>query len=385
MLNYNLLSDHFKKSFFSPSKKGKDKNLRATTGNSEILSPVFYSMKEKTSFIYNGLFNRSLFIPLIREGIRAGACKSWTNFRIWFTHLLMIRKLLSEIKERDLISLFNKFDILYFYWGILWSQVLPFLPPDIKAKIVVRFHGSDLYEYANYGYIPWRHKQLNRIDKAIAISETGKKYIENQYPFMKDKIILSRIGTMDYGLNPYVKSDTPRIVSCSNLVPVKRVGLIVRTLGLLKIPSTWVHFGDGPDMKMIKKLAEQLPCHIKVELKGFVPHDDLMNYFRTTSIDLFINVSSSEGVPVSVMEAMSFGIPVIATNVGGTSEIVSDKTGILIESDFSSEELAGKIEALIQRGDFSNLRTASREEWEKKSMAQNVYPGFIDQLLLMNT
>jgi glycosyltransferase involved in cell wall biosynthesis len=375
----------FEKVSVFPLETGRDKNMRNIPEKIEIGKPVFNEIKKKTELLIKGLFNTSLLHMLFKEGIRSKAWKSRTKFRIWFTHFLMIRSLLSEIKGKDLTSFFNKFDILYFYWGLRWSQILPFLPPDIKAKIVVRFHGSDLYEYTNNGYIPWRHEQLSGINRVVAISETGKRYIENHYPFLRDKVIVSRIGTKDYGLNPYMKSDILRIVSCSNLVPVKRVELIVKTLVFLKIPATWVHFGDGPEMGEIKTLIEQLPDHVKVALKGAVGHDELMNYFRTTSIDLFLNVSSSEGVPVSVMEAMSFGIPVIATNVGGTSEIVSDKTGLMIEADFSCEELAAEIEALIQRGDFSNLRSASREEWEKKSMAQNVYPGFIDQLLLMST
>ncbi|MBA4321553.1 MAG: glycosyl transferase family 1, partial [Odoribacter sp.] len=128
----------------------------------------------------------------------------------------------------------------------------------------------------------------------------------------------------------------------------------------------------------------KLPGHIKTGLMGAVGHDELMNYFKTTSIDLFINVSSSEGVPVSVMEAMSFGIPVIATDVGGTSEIVSGKTGLLINSDFSPEELSVRIEELTGRDDINNLRSAAREEWEKKSRAEKVYPEFMDQLVKMS-
>lgn len=46
--------------------------------------------------------------------------------------------------------------------------------------------------------------------------------------------------------------------------------------------------------------------------------------------DLFVNMSLSEGIPVSIMEAISFGIPIIATNVGGNAEIVNDETGVLI-------------------------------------------------------
>ena len=48
---------------------------------------------------------------------------------------------------------------------------------------------------------------------------------------------------------------------------------------------------------------------------------------------MFINLSSSEGIPVSIMEAQSFGIPVIATNVGGSGEIVVSETGVLVDEN----------------------------------------------------
>ncbi len=364
-----------------PFETGKYKNRRKIPENIEIMKPVFNEVKHKSELLTKGLINTSMFHKLLMEGLRSKVWKSGTLFRIWATHLLVIRRILKEVKQRDLINFFNQFDVLYFYWGLRWSQILPFLPPDIHAKIVVRFHGSDLYEYTNNNYIPWRHDQLSVLTRAVVISETGKKYIENHYPFLKDRITVSRIGTNDHGLNPYVKSEIIRIVSCSNLVPVKRVELIVSTIALLKLKTSWIHFGDGPFMKEIKELSESLPVHITSEMKGAIGHHELMEYFRSNSIDLFINVSSSEGVPVSVMEAMSFGIPVIATNVGGTSEIVSEKTGLLIDVNFSPEVLARSIETFIKRDDLIEIRKASREEWENKSMAEKVYPAFINQLL----
>jgi colanic acid/amylovoran biosynthesis glycosyltransferase len=376
-----FIDEAFEKVTLFPFEQGKNKNLREIPAKSDFVKPVFNKVKKKKELIIKGIFNTSMLICLVKEGIRSGAWKSVTKFRIWATHLLVIRSLMKEIKNRDLLNFFNKFDILYFYWGLRWSQILPFLPPDISAKVVVRFHGSDLYEHTNKGYIPWRVEQLNRIYKAVSISESGKKYMENQYPFLKDKILISRIGTKDYGLNKYVKSDTLRIASCSNLVPVKRVDLIVKTLAFVKVPVHWVHFGDGPEIREVKDLVSQLPENIKTELNGSVRHEDIMKYYSENPVDLFLNVSSSEGVPVSVMEAMSFGIPVIATDVGGTSEIVSEKNGLLIAADFSPEYLASNIEAISKRSDLLNLRSASRAEWEKKSKAEDLYPAFINQLL----
>jgi colanic acid/amylovoran biosynthesis glycosyltransferase len=371
----------FEKISILPLEKGRDKTLREISEKTEIMRPVFNEIKNKKELLIKGLFNTSLLFILIKEGIDSGVWRSRIKFRTWFTHLLVIRTLLSEIKHRNLISFFKQFDILYFYWGLRWSQIIPFLPEDLKARIVVRFHGSDLYEQTNHGYIPWRYRQLNRIDNAIAISDYGKKYIEHQYPFLKGRVFISRIGTQDFGLNPKLKSDAFRIISCSNLAAVKRVRLIAITLAFVKSRVEWIHFGDGPLRNEVEILISKLPDNISCKLAGAVDHEYLMNFYRTTTADLFINVSSSEGVPVSVMEAMSFGIPVIATDVGGTAEIVSGKTGLLIDKDFSPLELATKIEELINRDDFSRLRRGSREEWEKKSMADKVYPDFINHLL----
>ena len=246
----------FEKVSVFPFEEGRYKKIREISPKINVVKPVFNEVKKKTELVSKGLFNASILLKLFREGVRSKVWRSAIKFRIWSTHFLVIRSLLNEIKQRDLINFFNQFDILYFYWGLRWSQILPFLPPEIMAKIVVRFHGSDLYEHTNNWYIPWRYEQLCRIDKAIVVSETGKKYIENQYPFLKEKIIVSRIGTKDYGINTYIKSETVRIVSCSNVVPVKRVDLIAKTLAILKIPASWIHFGDGPGISAIYTLIK---------------------------------------------------------------------------------------------------------------------------------
>jgi colanic acid/amylovoran biosynthesis glycosyltransferase len=376
--------DHsFEKITILPLEKGKNKILRAVPEKAEILNPVFNEIKDKKELLFKGLFNTSLVFSLLREGMRSGVWKSLSRLRIWFTHMLMIRSMLADIRSRNYLQLFNEYDILYFYWGLRWSQIIPFLPADLKSRIIIRFHGSDLYEHTNKGYIPWRYMQLHRITRAIAISDAGKRYIENQYPFLLGKTSVSRIGTLDYGLNPFNKSKLIHIASCSNIVAVKRVELIVRTLEFVKIDVEWIHFGSGPLKSMIEKISAKLPENIKWRLAGAIDHEELMNHYRTSTIDLFINVSSSEGVPVSVMEAMSFGIPVIATNVGGTSEIVSEKTGLLIDKDFSPAELASALEKYAQRPDPEILRKAAREEWEKMSMAEKVYPEFINNLLTL--
>ena len=96
----------------------------------------------------------------------------------------------------------------------------------------------------------------------------------------------------------------------------------------IDIPIHWVHIGDGPERVNIEALISQINNpKIKVLLLGQLPNEEVLHYYETHPVDLFINVSSFEGIPVSIMEAMSRGIPVAATPVGGIPEIVNQDNG----------------------------------------------------------
>ena len=69
---------------------------------------------------------------------------------------------------------------------------------------------------------------------------------------------------------------------------------------------------------------------MRTTFMGYVPNVEIMQFMEESNVDVFINLSTSEGVPVSIMEAQSYGIPVIATNVGGTGEIIDKDNGILL-------------------------------------------------------
>lgn len=98
-------------------------------------------------------------------------------------------------------------------------------------------------------------------------------------------------------------------------------------------------------MAELKALCDQiLPDNIHCDFRGFVPNEEGLNEYQIGEYQLFLNVSSSEWVPVSIMEVMSFRILCIATDVGGTREIITDgKDGVLLRANFGSNELAGWI------------------------------------------
>ena len=106
---------------------------------------------------------------------------------------------------------------------------------------------------------------------------------------------------------------------------------------------------------------------------------DVFEYYRQHSIDVFINTSASEGTPVTIMEAISCGIPVIATAVGGSAEIVSEQNGHLLIPDPTPEQIA---EALLFIWDQpSDKRTGSLQIWEQYYDAKRNYDDFVKRLL----
>jgi glycosyltransferase involved in cell wall biosynthesis len=156
------------------------------------------------------------------------------------------------------------------------------------------------------------------------------------------------------------------------------VHLILEVIGQLPYKINWTHFGSGPLFAEIQEKAKKLPDSVEVNLKGEVDNMEIIGYYASNPVDLFINLSLSEGIPVSIMEAFSFGIPALATDVGGTREIVNEETGILIPPDIHPAEIAQKISGYYQSGETA--RASFREKayacWKTRYNASENFRKF---------
>jgi glycosyltransferase involved in cell wall biosynthesis len=164
------------------------------------------------------------------------------------------------------------------------------------------------------------------------------------------------------------------------MIALKRVELIIEILKLIKLDVEWVHFGDGILLEDIKEKAKELPDNIESVFMGRKPNGNLLSYYQSTGVDLFINLSETEGLPVSIMEAISFGIPVIATDVGGTSEIVCNQTGWLINKEFTSSLVVSIIEENKEKYRTKEFRENIREYWKGNFRASKNYTDFYHNL-----
>jgi len=325
--------------------------------------------------IFFGIFNLAPLTPFLKDLFflfkNSNNIKSSLNQ--WVLYMLTYRGIFSSKKFKSILK--SDTDIIYFYWG---KSPVGFLKKNIET--IIRIHGAEVDLPRNNNYIPLLDYRIVKKDniRYLPISTISELTIRK----LNDvNCKLSRLGTFDFGLNNKgIKSinDKLRIVSCSNMIPLKRIHIIIKAL--MKIMDTeikWVHFGDGPLNNKIELLSKNLPSNITCEFKGRVKNEQVLNYYQNNFIDLFINVSETEGIPVSIMEAFSFGIPCFATDVGGTNEIVNSTNGYLANKNFKLKELTSFLLKIKELSRKENLRENARKTWTENYNANANYKNLV--------
>ncbi|MDI1355072.1 MAG: glycosyltransferase [bacterium] len=256
-------------------------------------------------------------------------------------NLLILRFAASKKIEQLIGNDIGNNSVFYSYWFMQWTFSLSILKLKYpKLKLVSRTHGADYDENQIQTTLPFRYFQLSKVNKVFPVSQYGADYLQREFRFPKEKISVSRLGLVGQNALSPVDSTTLHIVSCSSLIPLKRVGLIIEILNQMHIDVKWTHFGDGPLLEELVQKSKRLTDGCIVNFKGNVPNREFLSFMATTAVSIFINVSESEGLPVSLMEAISFGVPVMGTSICGVPEIVTKQTGFLIDKNFDPTEIA---------------------------------------------
>lgn len=285
----------------------------------------------------------------------------FTRFKQIFKHNYAYQ-CMKEVLERECADA----DVVYSYW--LSSRAYAYARlkrgKGYDNIFISRSHGFDCY-LARNAYLPYRSFTCGQLDEIVFISQDGRDAFEREtYPVL-DKKTSTRVQYL--GVNKeseepdYQPGDTLDIVTCSSITAVKRMDIIIDALSLIDdIKINWVHFGDGDMAEEIKSLAcARLDgkSNIKYQFKGNVANSEILEYYRNNKVDLIVNCSDSEGIPVSIMEAFSFGIPAITRDVGGIREInCGEEDGYLLGQDAAAQDFADAIVAYANKGEQQKLQ-----------------------------
>lgn len=252
--------------------------------------------------------------------------------------------------------------LYYAYWLDAEASYLSLIRNKLNGVCIARAHGGDCF--FDRDYHPFRRIQLSMLDKIYPISEKGTQDIVQHYDrYVKD--LSAKVQTMYLGIsapsqcmNPWMEKEEATVVSCAEVKGLKRIDLMIDALKLIDRPIHWIHFGDGELMEDIKQYAhKQLDGlkNIRYEFAGRILKESILRFYREQSVDVFVNTSDQEGIPVSIMEAMSYGIPVVARDIGGNSELINNKCGILISSQGTPQEIADAVRRVLEMDRKQNI------------------------------
>lgn len=249
--------------------------------------------------------------------------------------ILLSLKINSYIRFID-----NSHSVHYSYWGN--SSAIALCDPSIERKLC-RMHGSDLYnDTIKSGYNFFQGKVVKSVC-VHCISNNGKNYLRQLYGNQVKAITTSYLGVSLPDIMPLRQNmDGVRLLIIASLDKNKRVNEILAALSKIREFDIRVSvFGDGPEQRSISTFVRD--NDLNVTLHGNVSHSLLKDNLATNKYDFIINFSRSEGVPVSLMEAMAVGVIPVAPLVGGINELVNDEGGFYIDGDADSTKLAGQL------------------------------------------
>lgn len=267
----------------------------------------------------------------------------------------------AKLKSIDLKQ--SAFYSFWFFHPVLSLSILK--NKNVISSFISRGHLGDIYldqfpELSNF----FNYK-IKNISKLLLISTHAKNYIDKLYPALHEKFVVSRLAVSNMGLNPNPQSDFV-LVSCSTYSPRKRVDLLAKLLCDAPFPITWYHFGFVPN-DVLKRFDENFlktKAPVKAIYKGDVPNHSVMDFYKANPVNVIVNLSTSEGLPFSLIEATSFGIPTIATDVNGTSDIATTKNGFLLPQQFGAALFYECLIKIKENGEV--YRKGARELFEEK-------------------
>lgn len=236
-----------------------------------------------------------------------------------------------------------------------------------QTKEPITFLLSRAYDHSIGNWI------LKSATKIVCVSQGSKKFVESLTKRKDIEVIFNGISLTN--LPPYkIKNELKKIVYAGRLIYGKGVQDLIRAFSELKGENVNLTLiGEGQYRKKLIELTNRLGIAKKV---NFVGRKDRLEVLRLLSkSDLFVNPSYSEGLPTTVLEAGAIGLPVIATNVGGTKELIlNNNTGILVQQK-NPEEIRKALEFVInnptKRATYAkNLNKLIRSKFDWEVLAQ---------------
>ncbi len=281
--------------------------------------------------------------------------------------------IVETVKREKLDVLHVHYAIPHAYAAYMATQILK--DQNIIIPFITTLHGTDITLVGkNPAYKPAISFSINHSSYVTAVSESLKKDTEELFDLKNSiEVIPNFVNLKGYDREPkdkrqYFANDNETIFChVSNFRPVKRVFDVIKVFKKVQDQrnSVLIMVGDGPDRNIAEKLSRDLGIWDKVIFRGKTY--DVQSMLGIS--DIFLLPSGTESFGLSALEAMASHVPVIATNVGGLSEVVDHNKNGFLENIGDVESMAEDALSLIDNKEkMINFSNSAREKAESFSM-----------------
>ena len=282
---------------------------------------------------------------IVAAGEKDGKIWGLLNPKIKIEKIKFLKRELSPIGDCRTVYLFHKLykkyspDIIHLHSskaGVLGRMIFP------KSKILYTVHGFDSVRIAHRRFLPIEKILQKRCSAIVGVSQYDERNLRAENITHNVRVVYNGIHKLPSLLKDNLPNNVnyrSRVICIARLSPPKNIKLFLQVAERLPnylfvwIGNQQVYEGDCPD---------------NVIFMGNIPNAGAYIEFA----DVFFLPSNYEGLPIVILEALSFGKPVVASNVGGISEILDGKNGFAVDNN--AEKMADKITSVLENKELYN-------------------------------
>jgi N-acetyl-alpha-D-glucosaminyl L-malate synthase BshA len=224
---------------------------------------------------------------------------------------------------------------------------------------------------------------IDQSDAVTAVSASLRDDTRREMPVKSDIVVIPNFLDCNFHRRApdpqlrarFCRPDEKLVIHISNLRPVKQVDAVVRVFALIRerVPARLLIVGEGPELGRAERLIDELGVAAHVELAGEA--QDVVGLLSVS--DLFLLPSLQESFGLSALEAMACGVPVVASNVGGLPEVITDGvTGFLHAPDQVQRMAESAIAILLDPAAHARMADAGVRLAVERFSANRIVPQY---------
>jgi len=259
------------------------------------------------------------------------------------------------VRYLDLFSKLNifqkRYDVAHIHMSYKGSFIRKMHLINLLSKknvpIILHMHGSQFKDYFNGSSEDKKEQIKNTLNKVSIIIALGKEWKEFYQSISNTKVV-----SLDNAVFPKDNNDNTEereyITTMGVLSQRKGTYDLIKAAkrldGVIDSKYKFLIAGDG-EINKVKEEISKLGLEHRIIIPGWISDQNKIDDIYNRSI-LYVLPSYNEGMPMSILEAMSYGLPVISTDVGSIPSVIKEENGVIIKPG-DSENLANSIKELL--------------------------------------